>query len=402
MKNIRRLMLIVTAVLIVVAIVYAYLPQPVDVSVTIVSRGPMDVSVEEEGYTRVRERYVVTAPVAAYAPRLLLHVGDSVRKNQVLTVLEPLPPGVLDVRSRAQAQARVSQARAALRAAQTNAAAAQASADFAARELKRMQSLRPSGAVSQSQLEQAQAEADRSAAVRASARAAIDVARYDLQAAETALRYSVGQRGSHGGERVDVVSPVDGAVLAVTHEDEGVVNSGQALLTVGDPHFLEVVVDLLSSDAVRVHSGTPVWFSGWGGEHALEGRVRTVEPVAFTKVSALGVEEQRVLVIADLVSSPSQWQRLGDGYRLDARFIVWAAKDVLRVPVSALFRSGDSWAVLVVRDGRIELQRIGLGERGELYGQVLNGLQTGDSVVTYPDDTLRAGERARIVETRSE
>ncbi|HEX6549752.1 MAG TPA: HlyD family efflux transporter periplasmic adaptor subunit [Gammaproteobacteria bacterium] len=401
MKHYRRLVLIAVAVLIAGAIVYAYMPRPVEVSVTTISHGYMSVSVEEEGRTRVRERYVVTAPVSAYAPRLLLHVGDGVQTNQVLTELEPLPPGVLDVRSRAQAEARVAQARAALRAAQTNADAAQASAGYAARELQRLRSLKPSGAVSQAAVDQADAEARRTAAMQASAKSAIEVARYDLTAAETALRYTVGTRNPDG-ERVKVTSPVDGVVLAVNHEDEGVVGSGQPLLTVGDPHSLEVVVDVLSSDAVRIRPGTRVLFTRWGGDHPLEGRVRSVEPVAFTKISALGVEEQRVWVIADFVSPEKNWLRLGDGYRLDAQFLIWESKDALRVPSSALFRNGDHWQVMVVRDGRLALQTVQIGERGELYAQVLGGLAAGDEVVTYPDDTLRAGAHASIVSIRSE
>lgn len=401
MKHYRRLVLIAVAVLIAGAIVYAYMPRPVEVSVTAISHGYMSVSVEEEGRTRVRERYVVTAPVSAYAPRLQLHVGDGVQANQVLIELEPLPPGVLDVRSRAEAEARVAQARAALRAAQTNADAAQASAEYAARELQRVRSLKPSGAVSQAAVDQADADARRTAAMQASAKSAIEVARYDLTAAETALRYTVGTRNP-AGERVKVTSPVDGVVLAVNHEDEGVVGSGQPLLTVGDPHSLEIVVDVLSSDAVRIRPGTRVLFTRWGGDHPLEGRVRSVEPVAFTKISALGVEEQRVWVIADFVSPEKDWLRLGDGYRLDAQFLIWESKDALRVPSSALFRNGDHWQVMVVRDGRLALQAVQIGERGELYAQVLGGLAAGDEVVTYPDDTLRAGERASIVSTRSE
>jgi HlyD family secretion protein len=401
MKLYRRLVLIGIAVLIAGAIVYAYLPRPVDVTVTTVSRGYMAVSVEEEGRTRVRERYIVTAPVAAYAPRITWNVGDGVQAGQVLTQLEPLPPGVLDVRSRAEAQARADQARAALRAAQTNADAAIASADYAARELKRITSLKSSGVVSQAMLDQAEAEARRTSAMQASAKSAIEVARYDLTAAETALRYTVNAR-SAGGERVDVTSPVDGVILAVQHEDEGVVASGQPLLTVGDPHSLEVAVDVLSSDAVRIRAGSRVLFTRWGGDQALEGRVRTVEPVAFTKISALGVEEQRVWIIVDFVSPEKEWIRLGAGYRLDARFLIWESKDALRVPSSALFRSGDNWQVIAVRDGRLALQDVRIGERGDLYAQVLSGLSAGDQVVTYPDDTLQAGERAEIVAVRSE
>lgn len=400
MKLYRHLALAGFALLIVAAIVYAYMPRPVEVSVTVVSRGAMDVSVEEEGRTRVRERYIVTAPLSAYAPRLELHVGDGVRTGQVLTELQPLPPGALDVRSRAQAEARVAQARAALRAAETNADASRAAADYASRELTRLKSLRASGAVSQAALDQADAEARRSAAMLASAQSSIEMAKYDLTSAQAVLRYAAGTGG--GSERVAVRSPVSGVVLAVLHEDEGAVSAAQPLLAVGDPHSLEVTVDVLSSDAVRIHPGTRVVFTRWGGDQPLEGRVRNVEPVAFTKISSLGVEEQRVLVIIDLTSPDRQWIALGDGYRLEARFEIWESTDALRVPTSALFRSGAGWAVLAVREGRLVQQPVGIGERGDLYAQVLGGIDEGERVVTYPDDSLLPGGRAKVVQESAE
>ena len=190
-----------------------------------------------------------------------------------------------------------------------------------------------------------------------------------------------------------MASPVDGVVLAVEHEDEGVVASASPLVTVGDPHSLEVVVDVLSSDAVRIRPGTRVEFSRWGGP-PLDGTVRVVEPSARTRLSALGVEEQRLTMVIDPAEIP---RTLGDGYRLEARFVIWEAEDALRVPSSALFRTGDGWAVLMVRDGRIAEQPVGIGERGDLYAAVLDGLHEGDAVITYPDDSLRAGERASIV-----
>lgn len=401
MKNLRRLMLLGLATLVIGAIVWAYLPQPVRVSVTVVSKGPMDVSIEEEGRTRVRERYLITAPVSSYVPRLEFRVGDTVRAGQTLAVLEPLPPGVLDVRSRAEAQARVAQAKAALQAAETGADAAKAGADYADRELARVQALRKSGAVSQTTMDQAESQARQDTALLASAKARIEVARYDLAAAETSLQYNTARARSSGGERVPVKSPVDGAILAIEHEDEGVISAAQPLLTVGDPHLLEVAVDLLSSDAIRISAGTHVVFTRWGGTHPLEGRVRNVEPVAFTKVSALGVEEQRVLVIVDITSPKSEWTTLGDAYRLEARFIVWEAKDVLRVPSSALYRRGDSWAVLAVVDGRLVERVLKIGERGDDFAQVMDGLEPGDAVVTFPDDSLRAGERAEVIESQS-
>ncbi|HSN17349.1 MAG TPA: efflux RND transporter periplasmic adaptor subunit [Gammaproteobacteria bacterium] len=399
MKNLRRLLLLALVILVAGAIVWAYVPRPVRVSITVVSKGPMDVSIEEEGRTRVQDRYLITAPVAAYAPRLEFRVGDLVRAGQTLAVLEPLPPGALDARSRAEAQARVAQAKAALLAAETGADAARAGADYAERELSRAQTLKKSGAVSQTMLDQAESQARQTTALLASARARIDVARYDLAAAETSLRYTTTQSHGAGGERIPVKSPVDGVILAIEHEDEGVVGAAQPIVTVGDRHSLEVAVDLLSSDAVRVGPATQVIFTRWGGPRPLEGRVRNVEPVAFTKVSALGVEEQRVLVIVDIVSPKDEWAALGDAYRLEARFIVWQADSVLRVPSSAIYRRGDSWAVLAVADGRLVERRLKIGERGDDFAQVLDGLAPGEAVVTFPDDSLHAGDRATVVES---
>jgi HlyD family secretion protein len=187
---------------------------------------------------------------------------------------------------------------------------------------------------------------------------------------------------------VPVRSPIDGRVLAVRRECEGPVSLGEVLLEVGDPSRLEVEVDLLSADAVRVQPGTPVLFERWGGEEPLEGVVRTVEPVGFTKISALGVEEQRVLVIADFTSPPERWQRLGDGYRVEARFVLWHEDDVLQVPASSLFRDGDGWALFTVQDDRARLRRVGVGQRTGIRAQILAGLEPGEPVIDHPSDEV--------------
>jgi HlyD family secretion protein len=244
------------------------------------------------------------------------------------------------------------------------------------------------------------AEAERADAMLKSARAAVDVARHELDAARTALRYSAAS-GPAATERIRVVSPVSGRVLSVLREDEGVVAAGTPVLAVGDPRSLEVFVDVLSSDAVRIRPGMDVWLERWGGDAPLEARVRTVEPTAFTKVSALGVEEQRVRVVADLVSPPEAWSRLGDGYRVEARFVIWHDDDALRVPHSSLFRVGEGWAVFVVDEGRAVRRRVSVGQRGALHAQVLEGLSAGQTVITYPDDRLADGTRVGVRETEA-
>ncbi|MFA5940579.1 MAG: HlyD family efflux transporter periplasmic adaptor subunit [Sinimarinibacterium sp.] len=378
------------------ALAVAYRTPPVPVAVSAVDRGSVEVVVEEDGVTRIRERYTVTPPVTGYVARLDLHVGDPVTPEQVLFELEPLPAAALDVRARAEAQAAVARAQAAERASGTAAAAAEASATFAKREAARLKPLYQSGVVSRTQYDQAVSEADRTRANLASARSAIDVARHEREAAETMLRYAGGARG--GEQRIEVHSPVGGSVIAVHREDEGVVEAGAPIVTIGDPHSLEIVVDVLSADAVRLRPGMTLWLTRWGGETPLQARVRQIEPVAFTKVSALGVEEQRVRVIADILAPPEQWQNLGDAYRVEAQFILEQQTDVLRVPHSSLFRSGDEWFVFVVDRDRARRRAVTPGARGLLHAAISAGLSENDRVVTYPDDRLADGTRVSISE----
>ncbi len=378
---------------IIVAIALAYRAPAIDVATVDVARGTVQVVIEEDGVTRVRERYTVTPPVTGYVARLDFHVGDAVKVGQTLFSLEPLPSASLDARTRAEATAAVARAEAAQRAAETAALAAQASADFARSEVRRLKPLMQTGAISRNQYEQALAEANRTAANLASARSAIEVARYEHVSAETALNYAGGARQS--GQRLVVTSPVSGSVLAIQREDEGVVQAGTAMLTIGDPHSLEVVVDVLSADAVRLRPGMAVWLERWGGDTALEARVREVEPTAFTKISALGVEEQRVRVIADITAPEDQWQRLGDAYRVEARFVLHGQTDVLRVPHSALFRKGDQWSVFVVDSGQARLRAVKPGARGLQFTEIRHGLHDGDAVIAYPDDRIADGVRVK-------
>ncbi len=377
--------------LIAAAIVYGFMPKPVAVDMAEVVRKPLRVVVEEEGRTRVIDRYQISAPVAGYARRIELKVGDPVQRGQALAALEPLPATVLDPRSRAQAQARVSSAKAALKAAQENARAAQASHDFARAEYARIHELYKSQGVSKTEEDKAAAEARRVYANLRSAKFAVEVARHELEAAKTALQFSAERGKKAAPEQVVISSPIDGSVLKINRESEGVIGMGQDLIEVGDPRALEVVVDVLSADAVRIVPGTRVLFERWGGAQALEGVVRVVEPVGFTKVSALGVDEQRVWVVADIVSPPEQWQRLGDGYRVEASFILWEQDDVLQIPASSLFRDGDAWAVFVVSDDTALHKRVDIGRRNGLSAQVLSGLGEGERVITHPDDSIADG-----------
>ena len=395
MFSTRNIIFAVVAGLIAVLLFFGLRPQAVLVETGAAKRAPLRVTIEEEGVTRVKDRYVVSAPVSGFVRRIDLKVGDRVKQAQLLTELEPLRSNVLDPRSRAEAEARVAAARAALLSAEEQAEAAKADADHQASEYQRKLKLSEKQMISDDALSQARAAADHSKAMLRSAKFAVDVARYDLDAAGTQLKYSAADKATGVlKERVPIRAPVTGAVLKVMRESEGVVNAGTPLLELGDPAALEIAVDVLSFDAVRISKGTKVEINRWGGG-PLKGVVRLVEPVGFTKVSALGVEEQRVWVIVDFTSSPERWKHLGDGYRVEASFILWQQDNVLQVPNASLFRVGKQWALYVVADGEAEQKTVKLGERNGLYSQVLEGVKEGEKVVLYPDNSLRDGVRVK-------
>jgi HlyD family secretion protein len=383
----RRLL----AVLLVIAVILAAAlwPEAVEVDMTHADRGPLQVTIDEEGETRVRDRFVVSAPVAGRLQRIELEPGDPVSRGRtVLARINPAPPTLLDARERAELSASVDAARATAGQAQAERARAAATAERARSSLRRQENLAEAGAISRDELEAA--EAAFRVAEEALKAADFNVARaqYDQQTLRARLQQPAGT-----GNAVNVVAPIDGVVLKRLHESESVVPVGEALLEVGDATQIEVVADLLSTDAVRVSPGRKVLLEQWGGGRTLEGRVRRVEPSGFMKISALGVEEQRVNVIIDFVDPKAAAQALGDGYRVEVRIVIWEDNDALRVPVGSLFRRGDDWAVFVADDGRAQAQVVTLGERNSLHAQVTHGLEAGRQVVLHPPDTLHDGER---------
>ena len=385
----------VTTVVIITLLAWGFWPQPVMVEAVATMRAPLAVSIEEEGRTRVIDRYIVSAPVDGVACRVQLEVGDPVKQGQVLLGITPLESQVLDPRSRAQAKARVSAAESALRAAREEAQAATATQEYAATELERLRPLIEKGLVAREAFNRAETEAKTSAAAKRSADFNVDVASYDLEVARTTLQYSAATASGIPAERVPVRSPIDGRILKVQHECEGAVRTGDPLLEVGDPTALEIEVDVLSADAVKIKPGMKVLFDRWGGEQPLQGRVRNIEPVGFTKISALGVEEQRVLVISDFTSPGEQWQRLGDGYRVEAQFILWQEDDVLQVPASSLFRYKQGWAVFVIDGNRASRRGIKVGQRNGLNAQILAGVATGEMVINHPSDAVEDGRSVK-------
>lgn len=388
----KKIAYVLGALVLAALLVWSLAPQPLLVEAATAKSGSMQVTIEEEGVTRVKHRYIVSAPVAGYLHRIDRSVGDNVAAGAVLATLEPLPSSVLDPRARAEAQARVSAAQASLHSAEQQVAAARADADFAGSELRRKQPLANKGAISAEELSETQALQRRAAAVLQSAQFAVEVARYELDAARTMLQYSGRKNGN--SERMPLTAPISGAILKRFKESEGVVAAGTPLLELGESHTLEVAVDALSADAVRIAPGTEVLLKRWGGD-VLDARVRLVEPIGFTKTSALGVDEQRVWIIVDILSPPERWQALGDGYRVEASFLLWQDDDVLMIPDAAMFKVDGQWSCFVIERGRAKLRQLQIGERNGLEVQVLGGVSEGEQVVVYPDEQLSDGLRVK-------
>lgn len=386
----RWIIVSLVAAAVVLAIAYGFLPAPVASEITAAFRGPLMVTVEEEGRTRVVDRFVVSAPVAGYMRRIELDAGDAVKKGQTVAKLEPLRSETLDPRSRAAARAAALAAESALKSAEENLGASTADAEFARARFERTRKLYEEGFAPQNTLDQATSDARRTEAVRLSAEAAVKTARHELQRARAALGYSGAEDPS---SIVAVRTPVAGKVLKVWKESAGVVAPGEPLIDIGDPERIEVKVEVLSADAVKLAPGTPVLFERWGGEEPLAGVVKVVEPSGFTKISSLGVEEQRVNVIADITSPLDKRQWVGDGFRVDARFVLWEGNDVVQVPANSLFRKDGGRAVFAVRNGRARVQMVKVGHANGINAEILSGLAVGDEVIAHPDESIRDGTR---------
>jgi HlyD family secretion protein len=387
LKN-RRVLAIAAVVGILLAV--ALWPRATEVDVGAVSEGPLSVTVNDEGETRVRDRFEVTAPVAGEVLRIQLEPGDQVRAGQTLATLRPAAPTPLDERTRAEASASAAAAQAALNTANAERDRVRAVAERSQQELTRARALFKGGAISRDELDASETDARVARQSLSAADATVARARYDLQAARARLT----QRASSSGARqVVVAAPVSGVVLRRYRESQSVVPAGEPLLAIGDPKQLEIVSDLLSAEAVKIKEGDTVLIEQWGGGQTLRGRVRLVEPSGFMKVSALGVEEQRVNVIIDFEDPAGAARALGDAYRVELRVVVWHQDPVLQVPIGSLFRRGDRWAVFVLEGGRARLRTVDVGQRDGTSAQVLSGLRNGEQVVLYPPDTLADGSR---------
>jgi HlyD family secretion protein len=385
----KRLLRIVLIVVVLAAILFwAFRPAPVLADFVRVARGELQVTVEEEGRTRVRDRFVVSAPLPGRMRRIELEPGDPVEAGKtVVALFQPTDPALLDDRTRAELTARVKAAEAALGGARAEVERLKSDLAFAQSELKRAKGLVEQRVIAPRELESAERQSQSLARSLQSAEFSARAAEYQLEVARASL---IQTRGGRGGA-VPLHSPVDGVVLRRLHESEAVVPIGQPLLEVGDLDDLEIVSDLLSSAAVKVQPGQPVSIEQWGGDRPLRGRVQRVEPSGFTKISALGVEEQRVNTVVDFVEPRAVWQRLGDSYRVEVRIVVWSAADVLKVPTSSLFRHETAWAVYAVENGVARVRLVEVGQRSGLEAEVLGGVTAGDLIIVYPSDAIRDG-----------
>jgi HlyD family secretion protein len=386
-RHTRRWLPYAGAVVLVALITAGLWPRPLPVETARVAIGTLRATVNEEGKTRIKQRYLVSAPVAGQLRRIPFKAGAEVRAGEtVLAVIDPVSPTLLDARTRTTAEAKRDTARA-------NLEKARAGQQFAASELRRLEKLHAEKMVSVQELETGQLREASAAKEQAAAESALRQTEAEL--AEFA---AIGPAGTNTlSDPVEVKAPVNGRVLHVFEENSRVVAAGTPVMDIGDPADIEVAVEVLSRDGAAIPPGTPVELEQWGGGEPLRAMVRLVEPAAFTKVSALGVEEQRVYVVADLLTPPDQRRNVGDNFRVEARIIVWEAPDALKVPAGALFRKGEQWAAFVVADGRARLRTVKAGRSSGTETQVLEGLQQGEEVILYPGSRVRDGQRVTPV-----
>ena len=380
------LTLVVTA-----GLAFAFWPRAVAVDLEAVSAGPLEVTIDDDAVTRVREVYTVTAPVTGRVLRVEKHAGDAVEGGKtVLFSILPAAPAFRDARTQRELEASLTAAQEARRAAQSQIDSAQANVDYTKAEFDRAAQMRKIEATSAAALELAQRQLRTAEAALQTAQATLKQREAELKGAEASLLPPT-QAGGSGKEKccLDVTAPVSGEVLRVLQESETVVTAGTPLMEIGDPGDLEIAADLLSRDALKVSPGDAVYIENWGGEGALNGKVRLIEPAGVTKVSSLGIEEQRVNVIIDLTDPHDKWKRLGHGFQIDVRIVIWRGDKVVKVPLGALFRGDADWAAFRDENGRAKARAVKIGHLGSRYAEVLEGLSAGDNVILHPSDQIR-------------
>jgi HlyD family secretion protein len=391
---VRRIAIVAGVMAAAILVAWAVMPGAVPVETAIVTKGRFVASVDEDGKTRVRERYVIAAPLAGRLGRIRFKVGDQVQVDDAVATITPSPASLMDPRTRHEVEEMLGMTEANLERAKAVVERARAQSDQANADLARTRSLAERGAATAQALEHAELAvrlADRD--LRA-AEFLDHAAEHELSQMRALLaRYSNNSNADEQAESWNVAAPVAGAVLKVAQESETIVQAGTPLLDVGDPRDLEVVVDVLSTDAVEIRPGAAVTLIHWGGQGVLAGRVRRVEPAAFTKISTLGVEEQRVNVLIDILSPVERWARLGDAYQVDAQIVVFTQDDTIIVPAGALFRRGDQWNVYLVEDGRAQIREVQVLRRSGRFAAIASGLNQGEAVIVYPSDRVASGVR---------
>lgn len=391
MKN--KLALGVGGVVVLSLVVWAFVPRATEVELATVQQGRFERTVQEDGKTRLRDRYVVSTPLTGRVARITLKQGDAVERDAPLATLWPQAPALLDQRTRDEQTQRMGAMEASAARAKANVARARAALEQARAELKRSELLAQQGFVSPNQNETGRLTVNLREKELESAQQEAEAARHELDQSRIALRQYASGSETTQQRPWQIKAPVSGRVLKVQQQSEGIVPAGTPLLELGDPTQLEVVVDILTEDAAQIAPGTPVQLTNWGGPETLEGIVRLIEPAAFTKVSALGVEEQRVNAVIDIRSAPEKWRALGDGFKMDVRVLVQVVENAVKVPVSALFPVGARSALFVVEAGRAHQHEVEVAARNGTEAWVKSGLTPGMSVVVYPPTALQDGSR---------
>lgn len=383
-------------------VVFAFWPRPTLIDMEAVTRGPMMVTIDEEGRTSVHDAYVVSTPIAGRLLRVDVDPGAHVVKGEsIVARMLPTNPAALDIRTREQAFAAVNAAKAALRVARADYNTALADKELAFANLERSRTLREANIVSQAALDRAVREARAADATLVSAEAAISMREAEVENAEARL-ISIDDQGlgtaldTDGEDAIDLYAPATGRVLRVIQQSETTLPAGAPVMEIGNVESdLEVVVELLSTDAVQVEAGDHVLIEDWGGPATLDGVVERIDPWGFKKVSALGVEEQRVNAVIRFTGPAQERAALGHGFRVEVRIVVWEAEDAVRVPASALFRNGGDWAVFVVEDGRAVRRAVAIGRNNGTQAEVVDGLEPGEQVILYPSAAIEDGVRVR-------
>ncbi len=374
---------------------FALIPKPIVVESALVVEGPLRVSVNVDGKSRIREKYIVSAPVSGRLSRIELRAGDMIETHSLLAVILPSDPAMLDVRTQAQSAARVQASEATLQRSKSNSETARINFELAKQKFDRFEKMRPAQSVSQDEYDTAKADYMAAAQAIKTARFDTEIAQFELKMAQVAADQLADPESQAKLEPFEVFSPVRGKVLRIFQESSIVVTVGAPLLELGDPQNLEIEIDVLSTDAVRIKPGAELTIDHWGGEFPLQGIVRVIEPAAFTKISSLGVEEQRVNIIADFDELPERIATLGDGYRVEARITIDELQTALLVPNSALFRYQRQWHVMQVINKTAVLTPVTIGLQSDAQTQILSGLSLGNTIIIYPSDEIRDGSKLR-------